>query len=198
MASRKALFVIDIQNELATDPKTRVPHAARVTAATEGILQAARSVIDAHLAQDQRSPCLIVFVQHEESGDDATMLKGSEAWELVFTPRPEVGEEILVAKNTGNTFKSNPGLAARLRAAGVTEIIAVGLQSERCVEATCKGALAAGFRVTVLAGAHSTYDADGATAVEIERQVEQRLHTRGVRIARWEEVTTAWVREGKV
>ncbi|PYH88933.1 Isochorismatase hydrolase [Aspergillus ellipticus CBS 707.79] len=198
MAARKAIFVIDIQHELARNPKTRVPHAERVIAAGEGILQAARAVVDAHSRDNQPSPAMLVFVQHEESPAAGTMIKGSEPWDLVFAPRTSGREEILVAKKTGNTFESNPGLAARLRDAGVTEIVACGLQSEGCVEATCKGALAAGFRVTVLAGAHSTYDADGKSAVEIERQVEQRLSTRGVRIAKWEETTAAWVREGRV
>ncbi|RAH69761.1 Isochorismatase hydrolase [Aspergillus aculeatinus CBS 121060] len=195
MAPRKALFVIDIQKELAVDPTTRVPHADRVIASAEGTLNAIRSVIDSCREKNQPSPWAIYFIQHEESSASGTLLRGSEPWELVFTPRVDVEEELVVAKKTGNTFESNPTLSTRLRNADINEIVALGLQSEKCVEATCKGALAAGFRVTLLAGAHSTYDSEGKTATELEREVERRLSTRGARVLRWEEAASQWVQE---
>lgn len=98
----------------------------------------------------------------------------------------------------GDTFESNPDLALRLRTAGVEEIVAFGIQSEHCVEATCKGAVAAGFRVTLLAGAHSTYDIGGKTAVEIESEVEKRLSLCGVQIVGWEEAASIWAKEHRV
>lgn len=100
MAPRSALFVIDIQNDLATDPKTRIPHADRIKISGEAILMAARSVIDSYRDNNKTSPSIIVFVQHEESPEDGELVKGSEAWELVFSPRAGVDEEMLVGKNT--------------------------------------------------------------------------------------------------
>ncbi|KAJ5918793.1 hypothetical protein N7454_009937 [Penicillium verhagenii] len=154
MAPQRALFVIDIQNELIADPKTRIPNPERVIRASEEILKATRATLD--LKNNYPAPCLIVFVQHEESPG------------------------------------SNPDLAQRLRDRNITEVVTFGLQSDACVEATTLGALAAGFDVTVLSGAHSTYDSDGKTAVEIEREIELRLSTRGAHIAPWEEEITAW------
>ncbi|GLA56731.1 hypothetical protein AtubIFM54640_000389 [Aspergillus tubingensis] len=188
---RTAIFVIDIQNHIAVDPTSLVPQADRVIRASEEILQTARSIKDSN--EKSNSP-LIVFIQHEESANDGALVKGTGPWGLVFNPRADVEGEILVAKKTGDTFKSNRDLAQRLRDANVTEIVAFGLQSDKCVEATCTGALAAGFHVTVLAGAHSTYDADGKTAQEIEREVELRLSTRGARVIRWEK----WVEKQQV
>lgn len=52
---------------------------------------------------------------------------------------------------------------------------------------TCNGALAAGFRVTLLRGAHSTYDTKDKTAVEIERDVEKDLERKGAEVIGWEE-----------
>ncbi|GKZ26774.1 hypothetical protein AbraCBS73388_003155 [Aspergillus brasiliensis] len=183
---RSAIFVIDIQKHLAVDPETRVPQADRVIKASEEILQTARSIKDSN---GNSSDPLIVFVQHEETPNDGALVKGTEPWELVFHPRAEV---------EGDTFKSNRDLAQRLRDANVTEIVAFGIQSDACVEATCTGALAAGFHVTVLAGAHSTYDADGKTAQEIEREVELRLSTRGARVVRWEKAIAKWVEKQQV
>lgn len=62
-----------------------------------------------------------------------------------------------------------------------------GLQSECCVALTCEGAVAAGFNVVLLQGAHSTYDAGDKKAVEIEREVEDMLRGRGVQVIPWEE-----------
>lgn len=98
--SRSALFVIDIQHELAQDPKTQIPHAERVCAASEKILTAARSIVDSYRMKDQRSPSVIVFVQHEEKPDDGTLVRDTGPWRLVYEPRPGVEEEFLVAKTT--------------------------------------------------------------------------------------------------
>ncbi len=94
----------------------------------------------------------------------------------------------------GDTFESNPGLASELQELGVSSIVAFGIQSECCVESTCSGAIAAGFDVTVLSGAHSTYDdsRSGKTAVQIEREVEERLREKGVKVVAWEDAIAAW------
>lgn len=98
----------------------------------------------------------------------------------------------------GDTFESNPELAATLKASEVREIIAFGIQSECCVESTCSGALAAGFKVTLLSGAHSTYDMGGTRAIEVEKQVELRLQSKGARIVKWEEAVAQWGRIGRL
>lgn len=98
--SRSALFVIDIQRELAQDPKTQIPHAERVCSAGDQILVEARRIIDSYRTEGQRSPSIIVFVQHEERPEDGTLLRDTEPWRLVFEPRQGVEEEVLVAKTT--------------------------------------------------------------------------------------------------
>jgi nicotinamidase-related amidase len=94
---RSALFVIDIQNELAADPQTEIPHASRVREVGGKILSAARGLA----ALPGKMPTLIVFVQHEEPPEDGTLIRGSEAWKLVFNPLADADCEILIAKNTG-------------------------------------------------------------------------------------------------
>lgn len=186
---RTALFVIDIQDELARNPTTRIPHANRVVQAGEQIMQSARQAIQ-NTNRSGESPSVVVFVQHEET--DGTLLRDSEAWQLVLPPQPSVETEMLVAKTTRDTFESNPDLAQRLRDLGIGRIVAFGIQSECCVLSTCRGALAAGFGVTLLRGAHSTYDADGKTAEEIERDVETELAGKGAGIRPWDGVIKSW------
>jgi len=54
------------------------------------------------------------------------------------------------------------------------------------VLSTCRGALAAGFNVVLLKGAHSTYDIGSKTAQVIEEEVESELAQAGAEIVPWE------------
>lgn len=106
MAFRKALFVIDIQNELINDPETRIANPERIIKASEEILKIARSNLDRSPERTSRaSPALLVFVQHEESPSKGTLVRGSKPWELFFPPRENRDDEILVAKSTGIYFE---------------------------------------------------------------------------------------------
>jgi nicotinamidase-related amidase len=204
IASKVALFIIDIQNDLATDPNTRIPDAARIRDVAARLLAAARRILDSKARSHSQQLSLIVFVQHEESPQNGRLLKDTEPWKLVFYPRAAVDREWSIPKTTrwcilipmrrshcsqilGNTFASNAQLANQLVSHEVTDIVALGIQSECCVQETCKGALNEGFNVTILHGAHSTYDSGGMTAAEIEQQVEGDLSKLGVDVVGWEE-----------
>ncbi|KAK4149141.1 Isochorismatase-like protein [Chaetomidium leptoderma] len=189
-----ALFVIDIQNDLATDPETRIPHAERINTAGQKILSVARAILE---AQQGQTPA-IFFVQHEEKPEDGPLVRDSEPWKLVFEPHAHAHRERRIPKWTRDTFESNPNLASELKAAGIGEIIAFGIQSECCVESTCSGAIAAGFKVTLLSGAHSTYNSGSKTAEEIEREVEERLRAKGAMVVPWEEAVAAWERNERL
>jgi nicotinamidase-related amidase len=90
-----------------------------------------------------------------------------------------------------DTFESNPDLAANLKSKGVKEVVIFGLQSDACVRATSYGAMDAGFDVTVLDGAHSTYDTEEKKANEIEQDINAELAEKGAKIIHW----TAWSAE---
>jgi hypothetical protein len=66
------------------------------------------------------------------------------------------------------------------------------MQSECCVVETSKGALEAGFKVTILQGAHSTYDTESRSAVDIERAIEEELEGRGAEVFPWEDAVALW------
>lgn len=108
------------------------------------------------------------------------LVRRLETWLVYFDPAPDI--------HVGDTFESNPDLAERLKAEGVTSIVAIGIQSECCVLSTSKGALAAGFEVTLLQSAHSTFDSGAKTALEIESEVEAELEQAGVKIVPWQDV----------
>lgn len=92
----------------------------------------------------------------------------------------------------GDTFETNPGLEAQLKGQGISEIVTFGIQSECCVLETSKAALVLGFTVTILQGAHSTYDSPPKSAVEIERDVEEQLGQKGAKVIPWEDAIATW------
>lgn len=57
---------------------------------------------------------------------------------------------------------------------------------------TSRGALEAGFKVTLLKGAHSTYDTTGKSALDIEKEVEEELSSKGAEILPWEDALASW------
>lgn len=205
--SRTALFVIDIQRALADSHQTQIPHAKRIIDAGTTILEVEREIIDHSGIRGELPHLEIIVVQHEETPEKGNLQRGSTEWELVFPPRYQghdlvVRDEYLISKDVreysspqllhigelklkGDTFASNPTLAAELKARDVGTIVAFGIQSECCVFSTCRGALAAGFKVVLLRDAHSTYDTDEKTALEIEREVEEMLKSEGVMVVDW-------------
>ncbi|KAJ4421043.1 hypothetical protein N0V82_003947 [Gnomoniopsis sp. IMI 355080] len=195
---RSALFVVDIQRELAQDPKTRISHAEKVCSAGDKILVAARAIIDSYRQKTQESPSIIVFIQHEEKPEEGTLVRDTEPWQLVFQPREGVREEMLIAKTTRDTFESNPDLADQLKSQDILEIVIFGIQSECCVVSTSRGALKAGFKVTLLQGAHSTYDEASKSATEIEKEVEVELEQKGAGVISWDDAVASWQQRGMV
>jgi nicotinamidase-related amidase len=97
--ARTALFVIDIQVELAQNATTEIPHAQRIRQAGTTILQRARQAIDSTSKHGGVPDLEIVFVQHEEVAEKGPLVKKSKPWELIFKPRHNNRWETLVSKD---------------------------------------------------------------------------------------------------
>lgn len=106
--------------------------------------------------------------------------------------------EALLTSVAGDTFESNPQLAERLKKDGIDHIVAFGLQSEHCVKSTSKGAIDAGFKLTLLQGAHSTYDDGDTTALDIEKQVDDFVSSLGGKLVPWQDAVSTWQKSGVV
>jgi nicotinamidase-related amidase len=162
----KALMVIDVQKWGFTGNYQ--------VADSETLLTRIRNRVELERA---KSNGLIIHVQNDapEGELDAP---GGEFWPLMIDP---IRGEWLVNKTTADTFETNPDLADRLRAAGVDEIEIIGCQSENCVRATLITAREEGFKVTLPAGLHGTYDegaftgVPGLTAAEISAKIQQEF-----------------------
>lgn len=136
-----------------------------------------RPLLESLVAQARAAAVPVVWVQNDGPPGEPDE-PGTPGWDLALQTRPV---EAVLHKAVGDVFGANPGLAASLREQGISEVVVAGMQSEYCIDASARGALAAGFAVTLVEGGHATYD-DGRSATEISRDVERALSAAGVAV----------------
>ena len=96
----------------------------------------------------------IVFIQND-GGEIDPDFPGTPGWELHPELLP-VGSEKVYRKTTTDSFHET-GLLEDLRAAGVTDLVIAGMQSNYCIDATTRRAVQESFNVTLVSDAHSTF-----------------------------------------
>ena len=153
------LLVIDVQQELTDElaPARRQEFLARLAA-----------LIDR--ARGANVP--VVYVR------DAGVSPGGPGWEISREIAPRAGETI-VDKEHGDAFRETV-LADVLGRLGVEHVIATGMQTDFCVDATVRGAEGRGYRVTRVEDAHATYASQGRSEEEIRAAMHAGALARGV------------------
>lgn len=115
----------------------------------------------------------VVFVQHEEPG--GPLARGSEAWQL--DGRLAVSEgDVRVRKTRPDAFLDTP---LREALQGVTRLVICGQQSDCCIDATVRGALALSYEVVLAADAHSTVNSGAIPAAQLIAQRNAALAEQG-------------------
>lgn len=110
----------------------------------------------------------VAFVQNDGSEIDPDF-PGTPGWALHPDLLPADGERVY-RKTTTDSFHET-GLLDDLRAAGITELVIAGMQSNHCIDATVRRAASEGFAVTLVSDAHSTFSfTDEPAAAIIARQ----------------------------
>lgn len=119
----------------------------------------------------------VVHVQDDGVSPGSLIPRGSAGWELALSVAD--GERV-IGKARDDGFDGTD-LETTLRDAGATRPCLVGIQSEMCVAATARGALARGLTVVLPRDGHTTYavPADGAApavpAAHVSRVAEWSL-----------------------
>ncbi|WP_042351252.1 cysteine hydrolase family protein [Bacillus massiliigorillae] len=82
--------------------------------------------------------------------------KGSPGWNIhpSMTLKPE---DIIIEKNHPDAFQQT-SLQQELTSRYINQLIITGIQTEICVDATCRRAYSLGYDVILVADGHSTYD----------------------------------------
>lgn len=161
-ATAQALVVVDVQRGWLAGP-----HAV---AGADGLL----ARLGEGLSAARAGGALVIHVQ-DVGEADASVPLGSPERELALLVLPG---EVVLPKTSDDAFVGT-GLEQLLREVGVRTIVVGGLQSEMCVAATARGAMASGFSVVLPRDLHATREvpADAERAAVPADQVR--------RVAEW-------------
>ncbi len=139
-ASADALIVVDVQNAFVAGSGA-VPNHSELREATRVLLERARA-----------AGVLIVFLQND-GPPGAVDEPHRPGWELYFTPWEA---ERIIRKTTDDGFDGTV-LNGLLESSRVSTIAICGVQSEMCVAATARSAMARGYVVVLPHDGHATY-----------------------------------------
>jgi nicotinamidase-related amidase len=152
MINDTALLVIDVQQGMFAEDDP-VYQGAALLATIGGLLAKARA-----------AEVPVIYVQHN-GGPGHPLKPGSEGWPIHSAIAPAVGDPV-VGKATPDSFHETR-LQAELEARGIVKLIVAGIQTECCVDTTCRRAASLGYQTTLVCDAHSTWDSRTLSAAQI-------------------------------
>ncbi|MGL5647958.1 MAG: cysteine hydrolase family protein [Clostridium sp.] len=113
------------------------------------------SNIEALIERSRENNIQVIYVVHDE-GKESDLTKGKEGFEIYENFQALENEKIFV-KSVNSSFKET-GLLEYLREKNEKDIIIVGLQTDKCIDATVKSGFEHGFNMIVPIDANSTVD----------------------------------------
>lgn len=108
----------------------------------------------------------VIYVRHDD-GEGAGLTRGTDGFEIYEEFAPEQGEAVF-DKIVNSPFKEC-GLLEYLQEKKVRTVIAVGLQTDYCMDAAVKCGFEHGFRMIIPEYANSTFDNDFMSAKDSYR-----------------------------
>lgn len=152
MSNLAALLVIDVQSGMFA-PDDPVHDGPRLLVNIQRLLQRARS-----------AGAPVIFVQHDGPAGNG-LEPGAPGWSIHPGVAPQSGEPV-VRKTTPDAF-FNTTLLRELDKFGVSRLVIAGIQSEVCIDTTCRRASSLSYEVVLVADAHSTWNRGGLSAQQI-------------------------------
>jgi len=151
--SKQALIIIDVQEGFFADKDNPVYD-------EEILLNNINSLIKFFRAKNLP----VIFVRHTESGGEE-LEKNSKAWQI-YSEINALKNDIYIDKTTPDSFLDTP-LQEVIKKLDIKTIVISGLQTEYCIDATCKSAFGKKIDAILVKDAHSTYDNSLLKASEI-------------------------------
>jgi nicotinamidase-related amidase len=154
-----ALLVIDLQQGMFAD----------VVAPYRGdeVLQRVAALLE----RARASKLPIFHVQHDGGAGDV-LAKGSPGFAHHPAVAPKASEPVIEKRHVSAFHDTD--FHAQLVRAGVDRLVVAGMQTEYCVDTACRAAVALGYKVALVADAHSTFD---STELPGERIVAHHNNT---------------------
>ncbi len=142
--SKRAVVVVDIQNEYFPTGKMPLVGIADAAANAARVIEAARSKGDE-----------VIYIRHETPSPDAPIFTpGSTGVEINSAVRPLEGESVIL-KHYPNAFRDT-ALKEMLDAKGIKDVVIVGAMSHMCIDATSRAAADFGYSTVIIHDACAT------------------------------------------
>ena len=119
----------------------------------------------ASLISKARAAELPIFFMQHNGGKGHPLEAGTAGWTIHPAVAP-AERDVVIQKLTSDSFKDTP-LQHQLQTLEAGRLIVAGIQTEFCVDTTCRRAFSLGYDVTLVSDAHSTWDTDVLSADQI-------------------------------
>ena len=106
----------------------------------------------------------VVYVQHS-AGPGDLLHPQAPGWPLHPAIAPQPGE-VVVHKFHPDSFQDT-SLHQQLQQGGIQHLVVAGMQTEYCVDTTCRRAYSLGYSVTLVQDGHSTWNNHALSALQI-------------------------------
>jgi nicotinamidase-related amidase len=160
MSDGSALLVIDVQ-VCNFDESAPVHGSSVLVSKIRGLIARARAA---------GRP--IVYIQH--CGPEGAIDEpGTPGWDIHPSVAP-LPDDVMIQKHHPDAFQAT-SLQRELDSRGIERLIIAGMQTEYCVDTTCRRAYSLGYDVVLVKDAHSTWDTDLLTAPQIVAHHNQVL-----------------------
>jgi nicotinamidase-related amidase len=140
---KPALLVLDAQVNMF-DPAFHIVDGDRVLAVIGSLVE------KAHAAGAQ-----VIYVRND-GGPGEPDERGTPGWEI--HPRIEPSASAIVVDKSGPDAFEGTDLQHKLHECGIVKLVIAGMQTELCVDATCRKAAQLGYEVTLAKDGHTTFD----------------------------------------
>ena len=168
-----ALMIIDVQEGMFNIPEAVVHEPEAFLSRVSGLVADGRS-----------SGVPVIYIQHL-GAPGHPLEPGTEGSRIHHAIAPIAGERV-IQKRESDAFLGT-SLQADLEELGVTGLVVCGMQTEYCVDTTCRRAHGLGYKVFLAQDAHTTVAAESLTAAQIIAHHNETLGSAYVTLCHAEE-----------
>lgn len=154
MATDTALVIIDVQLGMFSNPDG-LPYQSQELLERLGTL----------LSKARAAGVPVLFVRHNDRDERSPLHPSNEGWQIhpAVAPLPE---EPIIDKYEPDSF-FNTSLQQELDSRGIKKLVIGGMQTDFCVDTSCRRAYSLGYQVTLVADGHSTWANDYLSAEQV-------------------------------
>lgn len=158
MMNYDALMIVDMQTALVeTEPYNRA-----------AVIENIKALLDAC----RKKGLSIIYIQHD-GGTGDELEHGSIGWTIYKDIAPMPDEKIF-EKEYNSAFRKT-GLHEYLQETGVKNLILCGMQTEYCLDVTCKVAFEYEYEVTIPQSTTTTFDNAFASGKDLAEYYENKI-----------------------